>query len=121
MNVARVCVASRLTTPVGLTHGAAHVTVILAVPVGGATGSFSVAVMTLVLVSTSVAPSAGVSAVTAGTSAATPFVPRMGSLPQPAANTPSAPTINHIRDRGWLSMIFMCIPNPDLRETTGRV
>ena len=94
VNVAIVFVASRVTVPVALTHGAAHVTVMLAVPVNGATGSFSVAV-TRVLVNTPVAPLSGITAVTAGTRAAIPLLPRMPSLLQPAANTPSASTITH--------------------------
>src|ERR1700691_892380 len=105
-----LCVASRVTTPVGLTHGAAHVTVMLAVPVIGATGSFSVAV-TRELVNTPVAPLSGVTAVTAGTRAAVPLLPKMASwLLQPAANAPSASTMTHARHRGRLSMMFMRIP-----------
>src|ERR1700679_2313467 len=99
VNVATVCVASRVTAPVALTHGAAHVTVMLAVPVIGATGSFSVAVMRE-LVSTPVAPLSGVTAVTAGTRAAIPLLPRMASLLQPAANDPSVRALSHARHRG---------------------
>src|ERR1700721_332807 len=78
VNVATVCVVSRVTVPVALTHGAAHVTVMLAVPVNGATGSFSVAV-TRVLVNTSVAPLSGVTALTAGTMPAISLLPQMES------------------------------------------
>src|ERR1700728_4662965 len=109
VNVATVCVASRVTVPVGLTQGAAHVTVMLAVPVSGATGSFSVAV-TRELFNTPVAPPSGVTAVTAGTITATPLLPRMASLLQPAANAPNASAITHARYRGRLSMMFMRIP-----------
>src|ERR1700676_2439497 len=97
VNVAIVFDASRVTTPVALTHGAPHVTVMLAVPVIGATGSLRVAVMRVLLVGTPVAPFCGVTAITAGTRAAIPFAPRMGSFPQPAANTPSVSAINHVR------------------------
>jgi hypothetical protein len=77
VNVAIVFVASSVTVPVALVQGVAHVTVILAAPVIGATGSLNVAVMTGLSVGTSVAPPSGVSAITAGASAATPFVPRI--------------------------------------------
>src|SRR5580704_9838075 len=97
--VAMVFVASRVTVPVALTHGAAHVTVMLAVPVIGATASFNVAV-TRVLVNTPVAPFKGVTAVTMGTSAAIPLTPRMGSLLQPAANALSVSAMTHARYRG---------------------
>src|SRR5580700_3667022 len=116
VNVAIVCVASRVTAPVALTHGAAHVTVMLAVPVSGATGSFSVAV-TSELINTPVAPLSGVTAVTAGLRAAIPLLPRTASLLQPAASAPSASAIIHARHRARLSMIFMRIPWPcDLRK-----
>ena len=77
VNVAIVCVASRLTTPVGLAHGAAHVSVKLAVPVIGETGSFSVADMEAVVTSTPTAPFVGVSAITKGTSAAVATLPKI--------------------------------------------
>src|ERR1700679_3367233 len=109
VNVATVCVVSRVTVPVALTHGAAHVTVMLAVPVIGATGSFNVAV-TRELFNTPVAPLSGVTAVTAGTRAAVPLLPKMASLLQPAANAPSVSAISHARHRGRLSMMFMRIP-----------
>jgi hypothetical protein len=77
VKLAIVFVASRLTTPVGLTHGAAQVSVKVAVPVIGETASFSVAVTEGVVISTPVAPSVGVSAITAGTSAAVAGLPKI--------------------------------------------
>ena len=59
VKVATVLVAFRVTTPVGFAHGATHVTVMLAIPEIGAIDSLNVAVMR-VLVSTPVAPFAGV-------------------------------------------------------------
>jgi hypothetical protein len=111
VKVATVLVAFRVTTPVGFAHGATHVTVMLATPEIGAIDSLNVAV-TRVLVSTPVAPFAGVTEVTAGARAVIPLVPRMPSLPQAAANAPSVNAINHVRHRGRLSMMFMCIPSP---------
>lgn len=77
VNVAMVCVASRLTVPVASAHGAAQVRVKLAAPVIGETGSFNVAEMEAVVTSTPTAPFAGVSAVTKGTSAAVPTLPKI--------------------------------------------
>jgi hypothetical protein len=77
VNVAIVCVASRLTVPVASAHGAAQDRVKLAVPVIGETGSFNVAETEAVVTSTPTAPFAGVSAVTKGTSAAVPTLPKI--------------------------------------------
>lgn len=77
VNVAIVCVASRLTTPVALVQGAAQVSVKLPVAGTRETASFSVADMEGVVSSTLVAPFAGASAITAGTSAAVAGVPKI--------------------------------------------
>jgi len=77
VNVAIVCVASRLTVPSALVHGAAQVRVKLAAPVIGETGSFNVAETEAVVTSTPTEPFAGVSAVTKGTSAAVPTLPKI--------------------------------------------
>jgi hypothetical protein len=112
VKVAIVFVESRVTMPVAFTQGAAHETVRLAAPVIGATGSFSVAVICVVLVGTRVAPLAGVSAITAGTSMAVSAAPKILSCPpQPAASAQTT-AIAHVRHRGRLSMMFMGIPYP---------
>jgi hypothetical protein len=77
VKVAIVFVASRLTAPVGLTHGAAQVSVKVAAPVIGETGSFKVADMEVVVRSTLAAPFTGVSAITAGISPAVPGLPKI--------------------------------------------
>lgn len=79
VNVAMVCVESRLITPVALAQGAEQMSVKVAVPVIGETASFSVADMKAVVTSTPVAPFAGVSEVTAGNSAAVPSLPKIWS------------------------------------------
>jgi hypothetical protein len=63
-----VPVESSATVPVGFTHGAAQVNVMLAAPVSGDTGWLNVA-LTLVLSGTAVAFATGISAVTVGGSA----------------------------------------------------
>jgi hypothetical protein len=78
---------------VGLTHGAAQVTVKLAAPLIGAIGSLNVAV-TVVATGTPTALLRGVTAVTIGASVATP-APRMGSRLQPAAKRPSSNAVYH--------------------------
>jgi hypothetical protein len=55
VKVAMVLVASSDTVPMGLTHGAAQVTVKLALPVSGFIGSLKAAVMRVLLVGTPVA------------------------------------------------------------------
>ncbi len=109
VNVATVCVASRVTVPLALTQGAAHVTVMLALPAIGATGSFNVA-LTTELVNTPVAPLSGATTVTAGTSAAIPVLPKMASLWQPATNAPRASGTSHAEHREQVKTIFMHIP-----------
>src|ERR1700733_8316728 len=86
VKVAILWVESSATDPVASTQGDAHVTVKVAVPVIGATGTFSVAVICGSVVNTLMAPFSGVTAVTTGTTTAIPLAPKMGSLPQPMAS-----------------------------------
>jgi hypothetical protein len=100
VNVAILFVASSATVPVGLTHGAAQVTLKLAAPLIGAIGSLNVAA-TVVLTGTPAALLRGATAVTIGASVATP-VPNTASRLQPAATRPSSNAVNHA----------VCLENP---------
>jgi hypothetical protein len=73
VKVALVFPASRATAPVGLTQGAAQVTVKLAAPVIGAIASLNAAVIA-VLIATPVALLTGATAVTVGAIGAAPVV-----------------------------------------------
>ena len=97
VKLATSLVASRVTVPVGLVHGASQVIVKLA-PVIGATGSLKLAVTTLVVIGTVVAVSLGDEVVTVGAAAAT-APPRIGSLPLPhaVASTLSSKLAHNLR------------------------
>jgi hypothetical protein len=85
------------TVPVGLTHGAAQVTVKLAVPVIDDIGSLKAAVIMVLLVATPVALLTGATAVTVGgTTGVTGLapVPRMGDCPAPPPPHPAANMLN---------------------------
>jgi hypothetical protein len=91
------CVASSVTVPVGLTQGAAQVTVRPAVPEIRFTGSLKVAV-TVVSIATPAAPLSGVTAVTIGGDAVAPSVPKICvRLPlQPATSAQSSIATVHV-------------------------
>src|SRR4051794_14226032 len=93
---ARVKVAIRLvlssaTVPAGLTHGAAQVTVNVAVDVSGAMRSLNAGVITVLLRATPPALFRGATAVRVGGRGAVLSKPRIPPLPPPPPHATSAP------------------------------
>jgi len=101
--VAVELVAFRATVPLGFTHGAAQVTVKVAAPFIDATGSLNVALMTVLSGDTSVAWSAGATAVTVGADAGLPEL-------HPAAKATSSTAVRHAERAERCSNVFIFVP-----------
>lgn len=97
-------VAFKATVPLGLTHGAAQVTVKVAAPLIDAMGSLNVALMTALSVATSVEWSAGETAVTVGAGAELPELH--------PANAARSSALRHARRPESVSNVFIFVPLP---------